>query len=354
MRILIVKTSSLGDILHAFPAIAYLMHSIPTCHITFVVEDAFAALVEDNPYVDEVIRVDTKKMRKAPFSKKTWQEFSRVKKALKRGYDVVFDLQGNIKSGLITFFAKSPVKVGFGWKSVPEKVNLLFTNQHIDYVPGKNVREDLLALVQNFVKGKADIDSTTLNLKGEEVFLCFNGKVPVLIAPGSNWKNKRLTDEQLQAFLEGVKAEIDPQFFFLAGNEKEKEQAESLQAKFEGAVVLTRLPPTLLQRVMQKMDHVIAMDSFPLHLAGESGVPTFSFFGPSSSSKYAPFGNKSVHRSFQGSCPYGITFIKRCPKLRSCPTGACLREVSVDVFLKEYRMFLQEKQSLIPSKLIKT
>ena len=76
---------------------------------------------------------------------------------------------------------------------------------------------------------------------------------------------------------------------------------------------------------MASVDMVIAMDSLPLHLAGTTETPTFSIFGASSANKYKPKGKK--HLAFQGTCPYKRTFERRCPVLRTCSTGACIRDL---------------------------
>ncbi len=114
-------------------------------------------------------------------------------------------------------------------------------------------------------------------------------------------------------------------FFFLIlwGSPKEKEQAQAIANGFIGnSTLVDPLSLPALHLLMTHVDLVISMDSLPLHLAAVAGTPTYSLFGPSLAQKYAPQGDK--HHALQGSCPYGTTFEKRCPKLRTCPTGACL------------------------------
>jgi heptosyltransferase-1 len=84
---------------------------------------------------------------------------------------------------------------------------------------------------------------------------------------------------------------------------------------------------------MKGMDLVISMDSLPLHLAGSLNIPTFGVFGPSSAQKYNP----SPSPAFQAACPYNEVFMKRCPKLRTCPTGACLKNLEGDRLYKTFK-----------------
>ena len=141
MRFLIVKTSSLGDIIHAFKALAYLRHKCPYAEIDWVVEKPFRLLVERHPMVDHVHIIDTKQWRK-----QWWKQ----RKLKFPGYDIVFDLQGNLKSAWILSKVKSKLKFGFGLQTVPEWPNCLFTNMRVNPPKGQNIRDDYLALVQGF------------------------------------------------------------------------------------------------------------------------------------------------------------------------------------------------------------
>lgn len=332
MRYLIVKTSAFGDIIHAYPVVELLKECDPNAQVDWVVEKRMSALVKGHPLVDRCIEVDTKSWRK----KFLWKEFRAFLKSLRQErYDAVFDLQGNIKSGLITFFSRACHKVGFGFKSAPEAVSALFYSERFNPPKGQNVRDDYLLLAQQFLGTDKRAATTTL-LQLTEQIEDYSGAW--LIAPGSNWVNKQLTYEQLVAFLTHCQSEFSPKFIFLCGSEAEKTQALKLVATFPGSRLLYKPTLAVLQHSMAKLDLAITMDSLPLHLAASAQCPTFSFFGPSSSSKYNPPGVS--HGVFQGSCPYGITFEKRCPRLRTCPTGACLREVSPDSLFAAFKTWL--------------
>ena len=102
----------------------------------------------------------------------------------------------------------------------------------------------------------------------------------------------------------------------------------ALHAQFpEKSTLLPKMTLPVWQRLMCEMDLICTVDSSALHLAATTNTPTYSFFGPSSSSIYKPVGDS--HNSIQGPCPYGKTFAKRCPALRSCKTGACLKGLKI-------------------------
>jgi len=338
MNILIIKTSSLGDIVHTFPVLHYLRKKFPTATLDWVVEKPFKGLVEAHPFINQTLTIDTKKWRKGWLSKKLPQEIAAFRNQLQaKQYDTVFDLQSNIKSGFVTFLAKSNTKIGFGWRTVHELPNLLFTNHHINPPSGLNIRDDYLKLVQIYFEDHMPFDGSAiqLNISAEQKAALkrilnhshLQQGPKLLVCPGSAWRNKQLSKEALSEFLQHVQRHLNACFLFVWGTPEEKQHVEELQEVFPSqSVIVDRLALPLLQNLMDQVNLVIAMDSLPLHLAGTTTTPTYSVFGASSAFKFKPMG--SQHIAYQGTCPYGKKFEKRCPILRTCKTGSCIRSIS--------------------------
>lgn len=341
MKVLIVKTSSLGDIIHAFPVLSYLHERYPEIQIDWVVEESFSELVKAHPLVNQVFCVDTKLWR----SGRGWSKLFKTKKAIQEStYDVVFDLQGNSKSSLVTWLSKSMNKVGYGKDLVFEWPNLLVT--HYKFTPPKtvNVREENLFLPRSYLKDDQPFVDPGVKLlikkkeqkQVDEILNKLPSKQQIMVCPGSAWKNKQMTPQALTSFLKTIP---DAHFLLTWGNEEEKKFVEQLQASLENSQIIPRLSIPALQNLMASLDLVVAMDSLPLHLASTTSVPTFSVFGPSSAAKYQPFGKQ--HTSFQGRCPYNRTFSRRCPILRSCKTGACIRSLNGKEVSEEFLKSLE-------------
>lgn len=351
MKILIVKTSALGDIIHAFPLVTFLKNVYPEATINWVVEAPFAELVKAHPEIERTLPIQTKKWRQHLFSGETLKQIRAFYRELRQvEYDVVFDLQGNTKSAFVTAGARARVKVGFDRKSVAEWPNLCVTNRRYQPPQGRNIRLDYLYLAERYagVEADAPMNSSSVELRIKETESGaidkllhqpqIAGKKTLLVCPGSAWKNKQMSREDLLEWLRDIVIKNVDSFFLLAwGNEAEKEYCHYLREQLppESACVIDRLSLPALQVLMGRVSRVIAMDSLPLHLAGTTSTPTWSVFGPSSGSKYAPLGEQ--HTFYQGVCPYGRQFEKRCPVLRTCPTGACMKvnrpsltEVAVD------------------------
>ncbi|MBN2479202.1 MAG: glycosyltransferase family 9 protein [Parachlamydiales bacterium] len=344
MKVLIVKTSSLGDIIQSFNVLDYLHSRFKDIEIDWVCEKAHLSLVSTHPLINKAICFDMKTWKRNLLKKKTYKGFFSFRKILKKKkYDIVFDLQGNTKSGLVTLLSNSDIKVGFSKKCVREWPNLIATNKTIDIDQNINMRLQYLDVLRKYFSDNKDIFIKGCRLKISEdqkqtlekilscnIFSKYSKKV--MVCPGAKWPNKQLSYETLLSFLRLVKENLDASFFLMWGNDLEKFVANKLNNEFkDSSKVIDKLSLPLWQNLMNDMDLVIAMDSSSLHLCGTIATPSFSVFGPTKVEVFKPIGDK--HFAFQGKCPYDVIFKKQCPKLRTCPTGACIRYLkSEDIF----------------------
>lgn len=341
---LIVKMSAIGDILHALDVAQYLKKRFSGCFIAWVVEERFKELVEASPYVDEVIAVNMRLVKGKPLRLITSLPSFR-KQLSKYTYDVVFDLQGNCKSALMVLLCKAKDKVGFGRKSVPEWPNVLVARRRIEIDVTLQIAKQYLSLVKSYFHDKEESILSPHLLKTEsfsfpsDLFKEENSK-QVMVCPGSNWINKQLSENTLFSFLHKIKKKYDPIFVFIWGNRQEEELAIRLQKVFPRSKVAGALPLAIWQALMLRMHSVISVDSCALHLAALAQVPTFSIYGPSSSKVYKPEG--SFHVACQGVCPYQVNFIKRCQILRTCKTGACIKEIDSMLLMKDFEILWKE------------
>ncbi len=330
MEILIIKTSSLGDIIQSFPVLALLKQTYPHAHIDWVVEKPFQELLEAHPLVRRAIPVEAKKWKKNLFAYR-----SGVREAVQVPYDVLVDLQGNIKSGLITKFILAKQKVGTSFSSAPEWPNGFFLTHRYPLDKKQSISLQYLSLIQNHFAIKPAPISATVSLtitSEEEEWIEEQTAPPVryMVCLGSQWENKKLLLPTWIELLKNFAKKKDLHYYFVWGNKKEEQEACALHAQFpEKSTLLPYMRLPLWQRMMAKMDGVFTVDSSALHLAAIADVPTYSFFGPSSAAVYKPPG--AHHHALQGPCPYGKTFTKRCPALRTCKTGACLKNLSSKV-----------------------
>lgn len=356
-HILIVKTSAIGDVITSLDVLAYLHMRFPSAKLDWVVEKAGASLLQAHPRIDRVLVCDTKKWRKSPFCKETREEIKQFHHQLRENsYDVLFDLQGNTKSGVVTALAKAKHKVGFSLKTVPEMPNVLVTNRRFLIPNGGGIRKRYLDLVQAYFEDKAPFHAAPIRLRisPEENERLSNllQETPygpkLMVALGSKWKNKQLCDEVATEVLHLIDQELTPTFFFPFGNDEEKQRAEILASAFpKRGVVVGEMSLPFWQSLMREMACVLTMDSAALHLCGTTATPSFSFFGPSRASVFKPPGKS--HRAMQGVCPYKVQFAVRCPKLRTCPTGACMQSYKAPEIAAQFIQAFSLWQKLPPA-----
>lgn len=334
MRILISKLSSRGDILQALSVTKHLKKLAPKCTIDWIVEKPFCEVITEHQEISNALVVDTKKWRKSLFQKKTRQEIRKAFSKLRaKTYDVVFDLQGNTKSALFTFLAKSKNKVGFGKKSAREWTNPLVTNNRYD-PPLVSIRADYVGMIYHFFNKplpcvvKDEIIQYTPKKEDKQAIDALISTVKkdrtiYLICPQSAWENKCLSFETLVDFLQRIEKKHRPFFIFSWGSDKEKEKAQKLHSHFKHSKIAPKIDLCSLHYLMNRCSYVLAMDSICLHLAATTKAKTLSVFGPSKAFYYSP----QDQQSYQGPCPYKMEFPKRCKLMRSCKTGACMKNI---------------------------
>ncbi len=351
--ILLVRTSAIGDVIQTFPVLHYLRQKFPKARIDWVVEKPIAPLLEAHPFLSQVICIDSKTWRKNPFAKPARETFGALKEYLKtHEYGVAFDLQANIKSAVVMQLVKAKEKVGFDGKGVREKGNLLFKMQRIAVVEGLEPRLKYLSLSQSyFGDEQRDFSSCiSLCLKEEEQHRLKEALIQMgsdfrwMVCFGSKWPNKQLPIATWIDLLKRVEAAFPSTFLFVFGDGKEREVAEGLQAHFpKNSFCIGGMTLALWQALMQEMDGVLAVDSAALHLCGTTETSSFSIFGPSLATMYKPKGEQ--HHAYQGACPYGQKFAMRCPKLRTCKTGACMSELQAQELFDAFQRWARSNVS---------
>src|SRR3982750_520288 len=128
MRIVIVKLSAIGDVIHALPAVAALRRTLPAARLTWVVEKRAAAILKDSPIIDELIELDTRAWRKQMFSGATLADIRRRMAGLRSAdpIEVAIDFQGLLKSGMVMRATRAQRRVGFATAELREPLSRLF------------------------------------------------------------------------------------------------------------------------------------------------------------------------------------------------------------------------------------
>ncbi len=341
MRVLIVKMSALGDIIHALPVLDYLHRVSPGIEIDWVVEEQFQELLADNPLIARLHVVRTKAWRKQPLARQTRREIGDLKVALReRSYDLVFDIQGNLKSGLVDWLSGAGNIIGFDSDVLQEKMNLFFTTRQVPIRrTDHHVTDQYLRLVSiPFAKDFAGMILVTDIVTSPEddgaadaLLATLDDGLVFLFHYGTTWQTKFWTEsgwiELGRAVLERFAAST---ILFSWGNEEERQVVTRLAAAIgSGARVIERYPLKGLVALLKKVDLVVGGDTGPVHLAAAVGTPTVSFYRSSDGRRSGPRGKG--HGIVQATLHCTKCFRTKCDDDQKCResirAAALLKEI---------------------------
>jgi ADP-heptose:LPS heptosyltransferase len=126
-RFLVIRLSSIGDIVHTLPAVAALGETFPQAEIHWVIETRYAGLLQGNPWVQRMVRVDTLGWRRKLASGETLEKIARSLLALREvTFEAAIDFQGLLKSGLIAWLSRARERVGFEESWLREPLAAIF------------------------------------------------------------------------------------------------------------------------------------------------------------------------------------------------------------------------------------
>ena len=325
----------MGDVVHALPAVAYLRKAAPKAEIHWAVDTRFAELLEGNPGIAKVVSLPIRKWKGHPGSPATWREARMAAAALRGGkYDLAIDLQGNIKSGVVTFLSGAPLRYGFPRETARERQNLWFTNRQPPAVEeDRHVTRKILRVASAPFGGtftteelRGEIVNTAAETVAAERLLAetLPGASPRLaLHPGTTWNTKRMDIAFWSDTVRFVRDAFPGLGVFLSwGTEKEREECLAIRYMAgEGVALLPRLGYKALAATYRACGHMIAPDTGPLHLAAVVGAKTVSVFRGSAGGYAAPVGPD--HRFFQAPLPCTACQIKGdkvCPRDAECRT----------------------------------
>lgn len=278
MRILIIKTSSLGDVVHMFPAVSDMHACHPLATIDWVVEEAFAELPGWHPAVHDVIPVALRRWRHSLFRRRIWGEIGNSIADLKRRkYDLVIDAQGLLKSALITRRV-SGVRWGYDRRSIREPLASLF------YQHNASVSKSLHAVTRNRILCSQALDYEISELPLNYGLSPDYTMPPVAVTPsyimafhGTSRVDKEWPEHHWMVFSEAMRQK-KIQVLMPWGSEVEKARAERVASSCDNIVVLPRISLTEIAALILNSCGVIGMDTGLIHAAAALSQPVLALY----------------------------------------------------------------------------
>ena len=336
-RILIIKPSAVGDVVHALPILNLLRTRWPAAKIDWLVTPACAGILKGHPQLDEVILFDRKRLGAAWKNRETRHELFAFGRRLRDAkYDLVIDLQGLFRSGWMAWKTRAAVRIGFA--KAREMAPLFYTHRVDVGTAEQHAIDRYLKIAQTLGCAAAPIqyifptdDSDRAHIQS----LIPDGMRYAVLLPGTNWVTKRWPAESFAALRQPLRDRFELETV-VAGGAYEKTVAPLI-----GGIDVTG-QTTLRQLValLERAELVIANDSGPMHIATALGRPLVTMFGPTNPIRTGPYGRlDSVVRV---DIPCSPCYSKKCSHI------SCLNWLSVDAVLRMAEMQL-ERRSAVPS-----
>lgn len=278
-KIAIIKLSAMGDIIHSMIVLDFIKQKYPNIQIDWFVESAFASVLENNPNISNIIKLNLKSIKKS--KKNIFSQLKLVSEYKKNNYDLIIDAQGLIKSSIvarvlgknIAGFCKNSTREGFASFFYSKKITIDYKTNVIDrnaYLFSKaldlDIKKDDILNKKPFLYYKNEDEKIYEYLKKD--------KKNILLVVGASWKSKIYSKEKFAKIVDS----IDENFLIAWGSEEEKEMANyiSLNSK---ALSLAKLDLNSLKALVSKVDLVIGNDTGPTHMAWALNTPSITIFG---------------------------------------------------------------------------
>ena len=321
MRILIVKLTSMGDVLHVLPALTDLHKHHPEAVIDWMVEDSFSNIPTWHPAVNQVLKVSTRRWRK--LDRDSRREYRQFKQKLREtAYDIVIDAQGLIKSAWIARKARLTSNgklVGFSGKSIKESPAAWLYHQTVDVERQQHAVTRLRQLFAGVWGYQVDADDANwpdsnidygLALPQSEI----DKQNTIMLFHGTTWSTKHLPD-QLWRELSDVINQAGFQVTLCWGNETERQRAEWIAQGRDQVEVLPKSSLTQVAIELQSARGAIAVDTGLGHLAAALGVPCVSVYGATNPKLTGAVGQNQRHLTSRYDCAPCLS--KQCQRLNA-------------------------------------
>lgn len=340
MNILIIKLSAIGDVIHTLPALNAIRSIYPSAHITWLIEEAAASLVTGHPALDRVI-ISGRKRWIRDLRKGQWRSVMVEAAALLRSlrdtqYDLAFDFQSLLKSGVLVALSRGRRKIGFGRGMEHQEHSYLFLNEAVSAVDMDNhailrslMMLDAVGIHCRDITYRLPIHDSDRNqvarllsqegMKGHRPLICIN--------PVAKWTTKLWPNERFAELADRISERFRVRPVF-TGAPEDKETVQDILSRMtsSGVDMTGKTSLKTLAALYERADVLISTDTGPMHLGAAVDTPVVALFGPTAPWRTGPMGEN--HQIIRAGLPCSPCF------KRQCSTCDCMKQIRVDKVLE--------------------
>jgi heptosyltransferase I len=346
MKILIVKLSAIGDVIHTLPALNAIRDHFPDGHITWLVEEAAAPILEGHEALDRVLISRRKRWIQGLRGPDRWKvlgEMGRFIRALRdTRYDMIFDFQQLLKSGVLVAFAKGNLKIGFDKGMQHMEKSYLFSNRRVPAVSMEHhaLKRYLMLVEAAGIPVRSIAYHLPVTARDREAVSdllehrggAIRGGALIAINPMAQWETKLWSNDRFAALADRLAEAHGFEVVFTGGPGDEPMVGDILSRMRTPAVDLAgRTSLKQLAALYERVRCVITTDTGPMHLAAAMGAPVLALFGPTAPWRTGPFG--PGHRVISLGLGCSPCFKRRCRR----QDRFCLMRVGVEDVLAGLR-----------------
>lgn len=318
-KILIIKPSSLGDIIHSLPFLNAIKNHFTSSEIHWVVAKGFESLLETHPMIKKLIIIHKDDWKNLRNIKSTLAELSEIYSELRNeSYDIVIDLQGLLRSGLLAYATGAPIRIGF---TEAREGSTMFYTHKIE--GGKDIHAvdrylkiaSAIGCDLNEIIFPMPLSIESENIKALKASL---GRYAVIV-PGARWKTKQWSAERFAQLINLLKINS-----IIVGSKNDKTISEYIVSQ-TGDKALSMAGRTTINELIHLIRGakiVITNDSGPMHIAAACGIPVVAIFGPTNPLRTGPYGKH--HIIIKSNEPCSPCYKRRCRSVK------CLNEISAE------------------------
>lgn len=345
MKILLVRTSAMGDIVHALPALRAIRSALPDATVGWVVEQTFLPLLAGHPDIDTLIPVRMRGWRRTATSGRTWREIAEARRAIRAfGADVACDLMGNHKGGLLAWSSGAPRVLGPVKAARREPSSAVWINEPVAVDAEGHAVDRMLGTVGPLVgdNERVEFDGGKILTDARAIDVGVSSPAGyVVVQAGAGWGNKQYPAGWWGRVARALHEEHDVEVLVPVAP-GEASLAQGVAEASDGAArTVDAVGFSKLVALLRGARLLLGGDTGPLHLAHALGTPVLCLMGPTDPRRNGPYA--AIDQTMVHELPCSFCY-KRFQDARPC-----LLRITPDEVVMRARSLLNRHQDPGPA-----